>query len=129
MWSSLKQVRRRRTHSLVSADLETVLTSVIVFVFVIYVIAGKIGKVSTGKGTKFEAFSGGEELPPERGKYHSELFVYAVLFVAFDVVGMLLASSIAAGDILWVFLFTLSGGFSLFVLMLWFVNTGGAELA
>ena len=105
------------------------LTSVIVFVFVIYVIAGKIGKVSTGKGTKFEAFSGGEELPPERGKYHSELFVYAVLFVAFDVVGMLLASSIAAGDILWVFLFTLSGGFSLFVLMLWFVNTGGAELA
>ena len=114
---------------LVSMDLVTVLMSVIIFVFVFYIIAGRIGKVSTGKGTKFEAFSGGEELPPERGKYHSELFVYAVLFVAFDVVGMLLASSITADDILWPFLFTLSGGFSLFILMLWFVNTGGAELA
>jgi NADH:ubiquinone oxidoreductase subunit 3 (subunit A) len=114
---------------LISVDLVTVIWSVILFVLAFYFLAGRLGKVSTGSGTKFDAFAGGEELPPERGKYHSELFVYAALFVAFEVVGLLLASSIAAHGLLWPLLFTLAGGFSLFVLMLWFVGTGGAELA
>lgn len=113
----------------VSFDLVVVIWSVIIFVFVFYFAAGRLGRVSTGKGTKFDAFSGGEELPPERGKYHSELFVYAALFVSFEVVGLLLASSISARGLLWPLLFTLAGGFSLFVLMVWFVGTGGAELA
>lgn len=114
---------------LISVDLVTVMWSVILFVLAFYFLAGRLGRLSTGSGTKFEAFSGGEVLPPERGKYHSELFVYAALFVAFEVVGLLLASSIAARGLLWPLLFTLAGGFSLFVLMLWFVGTGGAELA
>jgi NADH:ubiquinone oxidoreductase subunit 3 (subunit A) len=114
---------------LVSLDLATVILSVVVFVLIFYFVAGKLGKISTGTGPKFDAFAGGEELPPERGKYHSELFVYAALFVAFEVIGLLLASSIAARGFLWPLLFTLGGGFSLFVLMLWFVGTGGAELA
>ncbi len=114
---------------LISFDLVIVLWSVILFVLAFYFLAGRLGKVSTGSGTKFDAFAGGEELPPERGKYHSELFVYAALFVAFEVVGLLLASSIAAQGLLWPLVFTLAGGFSLFVLMLWFVGTGGAELA
>jgi len=106
-----------------------VILSVIVFVLAFYFLVGRLGKVSIGIGTKFDAFSGGEELPPERGKYHSELFVYAALFVAFEVVGLLIASSIAARGLIWQLLFTLAGGFSLFVLMVWFVGTGGAELA
>lgn len=114
---------------LVNVDLVTVISSVIIFVLAFYFLVGKLGKVSTGEGTKYNAFAGGEELPPERGKYHSELFVYAALFVAFEVIGLLLASSIAAIGFLWPLLFTLAGGFSLFVLMLWFVGTGGAELA
>ena len=114
---------------LISVDLIVVIWSVILFVLAFYFAAGRLGKVSTGTGTKYEAFSGGEELPPTRGKYHSELFVYAALFVAFEVVGLLLASSIAAKGLLWPLIFTLAGGFSLFVLMLWFVGTGGAELA
>jgi NADH:ubiquinone oxidoreductase subunit 3 (subunit A) len=114
---------------LISFDLFGVIMSVIVFVLAFYFLVGKLGKVSTGSGTKFDAFSGGEELPPERGKYHSELFVYAALFVAFEVVGLLIASSIAARGLIWQLLFTLAGGFSLFVLMIWFVGTGGAELA
>lgn len=114
---------------IVSLDLATVMLSVILFVLVFYFAAGRLGRVSTGTGTRFDAFAGGEELPPERGKYHSELFVYAALFVAFEVVGLLLASSIAAHGLLWPLLFTLAGGFSLFVLMVWFVGTGGAELA
>jgi NADH:ubiquinone oxidoreductase subunit 3 (subunit A) len=114
---------------IISTDLVAVIWSVILFVLAFYFALGKLGKVSTGKGTKFDAFAGGEELPPERGKYHSELFVYAALFVAFEVIGLLLASSIAAHGFLWPLLFTLAGGFSLFVLMIWFVGTGGAELA
>ena len=114
---------------IVSSDLFVVILSVIIFVFVFYFAVGRLGKISTGVGVKFDAFSGGEELPPERGKYHSELFVYAALFVAFEVVGLLIASSIAAHGLLWQLLFTMAGGFSLFVLMLWFVGTGGAELA
>lgn len=114
---------------LISIDLVTVIWSVILFVLALYFLVGRLGKVSTGSGAKFDAFAGGEELPPERGKYHSELFVYAALFVAFEVIGLLLASSIAARGFLWPLLFTLGGGFSLFVLMLWFVGTGGAKLA
>ena len=114
---------------IVSSDLFVVIFSVVLFVFVLYFALGRLGKVSTGEGVKFEAFSGGEELPPERGKYHSELFVYAALFVAFEVMGLLIASSIAAHSLLWQLLLTMAGGFSLFVLMLWFVGTGGAELA
>lgn len=114
---------------IINFDLLGVILSVIVFVLAFYFLVGKLGKVSTGSGTKFDAFSGGEELPPERGKYHSELFVYAALFVAFEVVGLLIASSITARGLLWQLLFTLAGGFSLFVLMIWFVGTGGAELA
>ncbi len=110
-------------------DLIVVIGSVVLFVFVFYFIVGKLGKVSEGTGAKYDAFAGGEELPPERGKYHSELFVYAALFVAFEVIGLLLASSIAARGFLWPLLFTVAGGLSLFVLMLWFVGTGGAELA
>jgi len=113
----------------VNADLFVVISSVVIFVIALYLAVGKLGKISTGQGTKFEAFSGGEELPPERGKYHSELFVYAALFVAFEVVGLLIASSISAQGLLWQLLFTLAGGFSLFVIMVWFVGTGGAELA
>ena len=112
-----------------SINLFVVIWSVIIFVLVFYFAVGRLGKVSTGRGPKFDAFSGGEELPPERGKYHSELFVYAALFVAFEVIGLLLASSITAHGLLWPLLFTLAGGLSLFVLMVWFVGTGGAELA
>ena len=80
-------------------DLLGVILSVIVFVLAFYFLVGKLGRVSIGRGTKFDAFSGGEELPPERGKYHSELFVYAALFVAFEVVGLLIASSIAGARV------------------------------
>jgi len=114
---------------LIISDLAIVLASVVLFVLAFYFLAGRLGKLSTGKGAKYEPFAGGEELPPERGKYHSELFVYAALFVAFEVVGLLLTSSIASKGLLWPLLFTLAGGFSLFVLMLWFVGMGGAELA
>lgn len=114
---------------MIVSDLAIVVLSVALFVLGLYFLAGKLGKLSTGSGAKYDSFAGGEELPPERGKYHSELFVYAALFVAFEIVGLLLTGSIASRGLLWPLLFTLAGGFSLFVLMLWFVGMGGAELA
>jgi len=107
----------------------TILGIVVVSVFVLYFMVGFLGKTTHGKGPKYEAFSGGEELPPARGKYHSEMFVYASLFVAFEVVTLLVASSLRLHSHVWPLLFVIAGGVSLTVAMLWFVGTGGAELA
>jgi len=107
----------------------TILGIVVVSVFVLYYMIGFLGKTTHGKGPKYEAFSGGEELPPARGKYHSEMFVYASLFVAFEVVTLLVASSLRLHSHVWPLLFVIAGGVSLTVVMLWFVGTGGAELA
>jgi NADH:ubiquinone oxidoreductase subunit 3 (subunit A) len=107
----------------------TILTIVVASVFVLYYVVGFLGKTTHGKGPKYEAFSGGEELPPARGKYHSEMFVYASLFVAFEVVTLLVASSLRLHSHVWPLLFVIAGGVSLTVAMLWFVGTGGAELA
>jgi len=107
----------------------TILAIVIVPILVLYYMAGFLGKTTHGKGPKYEAFSGGEELPPARGKYHSEMFVYASLFVAFEVVTLLVASSLRLHNHIWPLTFVVAGGVSLTVVMLWFVGTGGAELA
>ncbi len=107
----------------------TILAIVVVSVFVLYYMVGFLGKTTHGKGPKYEAFSGGEELPPARGKYHSEMFVYASLFVAFEVVTLLVASSLRLHSHVWPLLFVIAAGVSLTVAMLWFVGTGGAELA
>jgi len=114
---------------LVDLMILTILVTVVVFVLVLYYVAGLLGKTSRGKGPKFEAFSGGEEIPPARGKYHSEMFVYASLFVAFEVVTLLAASSLRLHSHFWPLVFIVAGGVSLTVAMLWFTGTGGAELA
>jgi NADH:ubiquinone oxidoreductase subunit 3 (subunit A) len=106
----------------------TILAIVVVAVLVVHHMVGFLGKTTHGKGPKFEAFSGGEELPPARGKYHSEMFVYASLFVAFEVVTLLVASSLRLHSHIWPLLFVIAGGASLTVLMHWFTGTGGAEL-
>jgi NADH:ubiquinone oxidoreductase subunit 3 (subunit A) len=105
-----------------------ILAIVVAPVLILYHLAGFLGKTSHGKGPKFEPFSGGEELPPARGKYHSEMFVYASLFVAFEVVTLLVASSLRLQSHVWALLFVIAGGVSLTVLMQWFAGTGGAEL-
>jgi NADH:ubiquinone oxidoreductase subunit 3 (subunit A) len=106
----------------------TILAIVVVVVLVVYHMVGFLGRTTHGTGPKFEAFSGGEELPPARGKYHSEMFVYASLFVAFEVVTLLVASSLRLHSHIWPLLFVIAGGASLTVLMRWFAGTGGAEL-
>jgi len=106
----------------------SVVAVVVFVVMLLYYFAGFVGKMSHGEGPKYEAFAGGEALPPARGKYHSELFVYAALFVAFEVVTLLVSASLRLRSYLWPLLFIVAGGMSLSVVMLWFIGTGGAEL-
>ncbi len=94
----------------------------------LYLAAGRLGKSSQGSGSKYAPFTGGEEIPPARGKYHSDLFVYAALFMVFEVFALLLASAIRAGDSLWPLVFTATGGLTLFAAIMWFVETGGGQL-
>lgn len=93
-----------------------------------YLIAGRLGKSTQGSGQKYTPFTGGEEIPPARGKYHSELFVYAALFMVFEVFALLLASAVRASDPFWPLVFTAAGGITLFATMMWFVQTGGSTL-
>lgn len=106
-----------------------VLAVVVFAVLFLYYASGFLGRTTHGEGPKYDAFAGGEVLPPARGKYHSELFVYAALFVVFEVVSLLVASSFRLHSYFWPLLFVVFGGASLTVVMLWFVGTGGAELA
>ena len=94
-----------------------------------YLIAGRLGKSSQGTGPKYAPFTGGEELPQGRGRYHSELFVYAALFMVFEVFALLLASAIGSSNALWPLIFTAAGAITLFAAVVWFAQTGGSRLA
>ena len=112
-------------------DLTTVtaIVSVIIVSMGFYILAGRLGKTTQGTGTKYAPFTGGEEVPASRGKYHAELFVYAALFMVFEVFGLLLASAITSVTIIWPILFTAMGGITVLVILIWFVQTGGSKLA
>jgi len=114
------------------ADTLTTLTAVatvIIASMTFYILAGRLGKTSQGTGTKYAPFTGGEELPASRGKYHSDLFVYAALFMVFEVFGLLIASAVGSLSLIWPLVFTATGGLAALVILIWFVQTGGSELA
>lgn len=94
-----------------------------------YLLSGRLGRSSKGSGIKYEPFTGGEEIPHGRGKYYSELFVYAALFMVFEVVALLLASASKSSTAFWPMIFTATGGIGLFAIIIWFVQTGGSQLA
>jgi NADH:ubiquinone oxidoreductase subunit 3 (subunit A) len=114
-----------------AADLTTItaVASVIVASMGFYILAGRLGKTSEGTGTKYAPFTGGEDIPASRGKYHSDLFVYAALFMVFEVFGLLLASAITSINLIWPLVFTATGSIAVMILLIWFVQTGGTELA
>jgi NADH:ubiquinone oxidoreductase subunit 3 (subunit A) len=107
----------------------TAVASVIIASMVFYILTGRLGKTSEGTGTKYAPFTGGEEIPASRGKYHSDLFVYAALFMVFEVFGLLIASAISSLNLIWPLVFTATGGLAILVILIWFVQTGGSELA
>lgn len=103
--------------------------AVVIASMIFYVLAGRMGKTSEGSGTKYAPFTGGEDLPASRGKYHSDLFVYAALFMVFEVFGLLLASAVTSLSTIWPIVFTATGGIAVMIILIWFVQTGGSELA
>ena len=71
---------------MVSTDIDIILAPLLIVVadIIIYVLVGRLGKRSSGKGVKYEPFTGGEEDIPKRGLYQSELFVFAALFMVVE---------------------------------------------
>jgi NADH:ubiquinone oxidoreductase subunit 3 (subunit A) len=114
-----------------AADLSTIaaIVSVIVASMGFYLLAGRLGKTTHGSGVKYSPFTGGEDIPAARGKYHSDLFVYAALFMVFEVFGLLLASAITSVNLIWPLVFTAAGSITVLAMLIWFVETGGSELA
>lgn len=107
----------------------TALTTVVIASMALYLLTGRLGKSTEGTGSKYEAFSGGEELPQQRGKYHSELFVYAALFMVFEVFALLIAAAVASSSATWPLLFTGTGAAVIFSAVVWFTKAGGSQLA
>jgi len=98
---------------------------VVVADIIVYVAVGKLGTKSSGKGGKFQPFTGGEEQIPARGTYESELFVYAALFMVVEAFALILAGSFASPTNLYPLLFLGGGGGVILVVTWWLLNVGG----
>lgn len=97
-----------------------VLADVIVFALV-----GRLGKKTSGKGVKYQPFTGGERTVPTRGLYQSNLFVFAALFIVVEAFALLLAGSFLAPSSFYPFLFLLGGGSVITVVVWWMAGAGG----
>ncbi|HXX72784.1 MAG TPA: hypothetical protein VEI80_03745, partial [Candidatus Acidoferrales bacterium] len=95
---------------------------VVVADIIVYVAVGKLGTKSSGKGGKFQPFTGGEEQIPARGTYESELFVYAALFMVVEAFALILAGSFASPTNLYPLLFLGGGGGVILVVTWWLLN-------
>ena len=97
---------------------------IIVADLVIYLLVGRLGKRSSGKGVKYQPFTGGEQEVAPRGTYSSELFVYATLFMIAEAFALLLAGSFAATTYFYPLLF-LSGGSGVILIVSWWLMIVG----
>jgi len=98
---------------------------VVVADIIVYVAVGKLGTKSSGKGGKFQPFTGGEEQIPARGTYQSELFVFAALFMVVEAFALILAGSFASATNFYPLLFLAGGGGVIVVITWWLLIVGG----
>ena len=98
---------------------------VVVSDIIVYVAVGKLGKKSSGKGGKYQPFTGGEEQIPARGTYQSELFVFAALFMVVEAFALILAGSFASPTNFYPLLFLAGGGGTILVVTWWLMLVGG----
>ena len=94
----------------------------------IYQIAGRFGKRTSGKGAKYQPFTGGEEDVAPRGLYQSELFVFAALFMVVEAFALLLAGSFASPTNFYPLLFLAGGGGVILIVTWWLMIVGGLKL-
>lgn len=101
---------------------------IIVADLVIYLLVGRLGKRSSGKGSKYQPFTGGEEDIAPRGLYQSELFVFAALFMVVEAFALLLAGSFASSTNYYPLLFLAGGGSVVLIVTWWLMIVGGLKL-
>lgn len=104
------------------APIIVVLADVIVFV-----IFGRMGKKSSGTGSKYEPFTGGERDVPARGLYQSNLFVFASLFLIVEAFALILAGSFLSPDVFYPVLFLVGGSGVLTLVVWWLMLVGGGK--
>ena len=97
---------------------------VVVADIIVYVAVGKLGKKSSGKGGKYQPFTGGEEQIPARGTYDTELFVFAALFMVVEAFALILAGSFASATNLYPLLFLGGGGGVILIITWWLMLVG-----
>jgi len=94
---------------------------------IVYIAVGKLGKRSSGKGNKYQPFTGGEEQIPVRGTYQSELFVFATIFMVVEAFALLLAGSFASPTNFYPLLFLGGGGGTILIVTWWLLVAGGVK--
>jgi hypothetical protein len=111
-------------------DLDIIVAPLLVVIadVIIYWIVGRLGKRSSGTGTKYEPFTGGEENIPKRGVYESELFVFAALFMIVEAFTLILAGSYFASSSFYPLLFLVGGSGVIMLTIWWFLIQGGGRL-
>ncbi len=92
---------------------------------VAFLMVGRLGKRTTGKGVKYEPFAGGEKSVPARGLYQSSLFVFAALFLVAEAFALILAGSFEASGPFYPLLFLVGGGCVGTITVYWFISSGG----
>jgi NADH:ubiquinone oxidoreductase subunit 3 (subunit A) len=90
-----------------------------------FVLVGRLGRRSSGQGTKYEPFAGGEKSVPARGLYQSSLFIFAALFLVVETFALILAGSFEAPGNYYPLLFLLGGGSVITITVAWFMFAGG----
>ena len=98
---------------------------IVVADIIVYVAVGKLGSKSSGKGGKYQPFTGGEEQIPARGTYQSELFVFAALFMVVEAFALIVAGSFASPTNLYPLLFLAGGGGVIVAVTWWLMLVGG----
>ncbi len=100
---------------------------VVIADLIVYLAVGKLGKRSSGKGNKYQPFTGGEEEIPPRGTYQSELFVFAALFMVVETFALLLAGSFTSPTNFYPLLFLAGGGGAILIVTWWLMIAGGVK--
>jgi hypothetical protein len=98
---------------------------IVVADIIVYIAVGKLGTKSSGKGNKFQPFTGGEEQIPARGTYQSELFVFAALFMVVEAFALIIAGSFASPTNFYPLLFLAGGGGVIVIVTWWLILVGG----
>ncbi len=100
---------------------------IIVADLIVYLVIGRLGKRSSGKGNKYQPFTGGEQEIAPRGLYQSELFVFAALFMVVEAFALLLAGSFSSPSNFYPLLFLTGGSGVLLLVTWWLMIVGGVN--